>query len=172
MRNEDGVYVYDIAADTWTRLANAGYPPLDPDWSLSTYRRGVFDPKRGIFFTLGGKHLDGKPDFFAFDTQTMKPVYEEWTTTGGDDIAGSAAPGADYDPVADAIVAWNGGPARVLDLNTKTWATKNGTGAPTSPVATGTYGRLRYIAQYNVFVLVNGPDENVFFYKHTAGCGP
>ncbi|MDI1450127.1 hypothetical protein [Polyangium sp. 6x1] len=32
--------------------------------------------------------------------------------------------------------------------------------------------RFRYIAQYNVFVLVNRADENVFFYKHTAGCGP
>ena len=26
-------------------------------------------------------------------------------------------------------------------------------------------------ARYNVFVLVNGADEDVLFYKHTSGCG-
>ncbi|MDI1474999.1 hypothetical protein [Polyangium sp. y55x31] len=172
MRNEDGVYVFDIATDTWTRLVDAGYPPLYPNWSKPSYRRGVFDTKRKIFFTLGGALDDGKLDFFAFDTQTNQALLDAWATTGGDDLAKVAGPGADYDPVADAIVAWGGGPARVLDLNTKAWSTKSGTGAPATPVEKGTYGRFRYIAQYNVFVLVNGPDQNVYFYKHTAGCGP
>lgn len=172
MRNQDGVWVYDIAADTWTRLLDAGYPPLYPDWAGWNYRRGVFDPKRQIFFTLGGKHQDDKPDFFAFDASTKQAVSDQWVTTSGDDIAGGAAPGADLDPIADAIVAWNGGPARVLDLATKQWSKKSASGAPPMPVSQGTYGRFRYISQYNVFVLVNGPDQNVFFYKHTPGCGP
>jgi hypothetical protein len=172
MRNEDGVFVYDLAKNDWTRLIDAGFPPLYPDWSNSNYRRGVFDPKRKIFFTLGGKNGAGKPDFFAYDTVANKPVYDQWVTAGGDDIAGGHAPGADYDPVADAIVAWSGGPARVLDLATKQWSTRSGAGAPAKAVENGTYGRFRYIRQYNVFVLVNEPDENVFFYKHTAGCGP
>jgi hypothetical protein len=38
-------------------------------------------------------------------------------------------------------------------------------------VDTGTYGRWRYIARLNVFVLVNSVDDDVRFYKHTAGCG-
>jgi len=44
-------------------------------------------------------------------------------------------------------------------------------GAPVAQTANGTYGRWRYAAHYNVFVLVNGAGDDVFFYKHTAGCG-
>lgn len=171
MRNESGVYVYDIAADTWERLIDAGFPPLWPDWAQSAYRRGVFDPKRKLFFTLGGKHSDGKPDFFAFDTVSKQPVYDVWQTTDGDEIAGGHAPGADHDPTADAIVAWAGGSAWALDLATKQWTQKSGAGAPAAQVENGTYGRFRYLSRYNVFILVNKPDENVYFYKHTGGCG-
>jgi hypothetical protein len=135
-------------------------------------RRGVFDPKRKLFFTLGGTTTSGKPELFAFDVTAGMAVYDAWVTSGGDDIVSAAAPGADVDTAADAIVAWNGGPARVLDLGTKQWATKSGAGAPGKAVEAGTYGRFRYLAAYNVFVLVNEPSENVFFYKHTAGCGP
>ena len=172
MRNESGVYRYDIAAAAWTRLIDAGYPPLYPSWSTTHYRRGVFDSKRRIFFTLGGTTSDGKPDFFAWDTVAEVPVYDAWVTTGGDDIAGGDAPGADYDPVADAIVAWAGGAARALDMSTKRWSTKSAIGAPPKAVDAGTYGRFRYLPRYNVFVLVNRWDEDVHFYKHTAGCGP
>ena len=35
----------------------------------------------------------------------------------------------------------------------------------------GTYGRWRYIPRVNAFILVNDVDENVYFYKHTGGCG-
>jgi hypothetical protein len=171
MRNESGVYVYDIVADAWTRLIDAGYPPLYPNWSLDAYRRGIFDSKRKLFFTMGGKTGDGKPDFFAWDTVTNKPVYDAWVTTGGDDVASAGSPGADYDSAADAIVAWSGGAARVLDPTTKHWSTKSAVGAPPLPVTQGTYGRFRYVSRYNVFVLVNRWDQNVYFYKHTTGCG-
>lgn len=171
MRNEAGVFTFDLAADKWAKLADAGYPPLYPNWALDNYRRGVIDTKREIFFTLGGMTGDMKPDFFAWDIATGKAIYDQWVTTGGDDIASGHAPGADYDPKADAIVAWSGGPARALDMTSKVWSTKSSTGAPPMPVAQGTYGRFRYIAKYNVFVLVNAPDQDVFFYKHTAGCG-
>ena len=43
---------------------------------------------------------------------------------------------------------------------------------PTSETSGGTYGRWRYVDAYNVFILVNSVDENVYFYKHTPGCGP
>lgn len=172
MRNQDGVWVYEVAGDTWTRLLDAGYPPLYPEWSQWHYRRGVFDPKRKLFFTLGGTTASGKPELFAFDVTTSQAVHEAWVTSGGDDIVSSNAPGADLDTAADAIVAWNGGAARVLDLASKAWSTKSAAGAPGKAVEAGTYGRFRYIAVYNVFVLVNQASENVFFYKHTGGCGP
>jgi len=172
MRNETGVSSYDLTANTWTRITSAGEPPLYPTWSETNYRRGVLDTKRRIFFTMGGKTSDGKPDFFAWDAVADQPVYDAWVTTGGDDIAGGVAPGADYDAAGDALVAWSGGAARVLDPTTKQWSTMSAVGAPPAAVTNGTFGRFRYIPQYNVFVLVNRWDEDVHFYKRTAGCGP
>jgi hypothetical protein len=171
MRNEQGVFVYDLTTNAWTTLIDAGFPPLWPNWATSNYRRGIFDPKRTLFFTIGGKTGDGKPDFFTWDVVAKMPAYTQWVTTGGDDIAGANGVGADLDIAADGIVAWAGGPARVLDLNTKQWTTKSGAGAPAAAVANGTFGRFRYLPRYNVFILVNQPDQDVFFYKHTANCG-
>jgi hypothetical protein len=36
----------------------------------------------------------------------------------------------------------------------------------------GTFGRFRYVAYLNAFILVNEPGQNVYFYKLTPGCGP
>ncbi|HKP95222.1 MAG TPA: hypothetical protein VJ385_05640, partial [Fibrobacteria bacterium] len=36
---------------------------------------------------------------------------------------------------------------------------------------TGTYGRWRYVAKYNVFVLVNATDSSVYLYRPSAGTG-
>lgn len=170
MRNESGVFVYDILADTWTRLVDGGYPPYWPNWAQDAYRRGVLDPKRKVFFTIGGSTGDGGPDFFAWDIKNAKLAYDDWKTTGGDDLIKSS-PGADYDPVADSIIAWSGGAPSELNLTTKVWTKKSAQGAPPAPVGQGTYGRLRYVQRYNVFILVNKYDENVYFYKNTAGCG-
>ncbi|MEJ7733784.1 MAG: hypothetical protein WKG00_31885 [Polyangiaceae bacterium] len=56
-------------------------------------------------------------------------------------------------------------------MTSKVWTQKNADGAPAEQVAQGTNGRWRYVPRYNVFILVNEPDEDVRFYKHTAGCG-
>ena len=77
----------------------------------------------------------------------------------------------DYDPTADALVGWVGAGPWVLDLNTKAWSQKSSAGAPTTPVSRGTYGRWRYVPRLNVFVLINGVDDPVAFYKHTPRCG-
>jgi hypothetical protein len=172
MRNESGVYSYDLTTNAWTRLLDGGYPPFWPNWAQDAYRRGIFDTKRKIFFTLGGTTGEGKLDFFAWDAAANKLAYDDWGTTGGDELAKANGPGADYDSAADTIVAWAGGAPRALDLTTKAWSTKSAVGAPPKPVDAGTYGRFRYIPRYNVFVLVNRWNENVYFYKHTAGCGP
>jgi hypothetical protein len=59
-----------------------------------------------------------------------------------------------------------------LDLDTREWTLGGEVGAPVSAASGGTFGRWRYVAAYNVFILVNSVDENVHFYKHTFGCGP
>jgi hypothetical protein len=130
----------------------------------------------------------------VWDIAAGRPVTDDWITTGGgaytnretverfypDQIFESgggaiyyaAAPGFDYDSAADDFVAWpNTGAPYSLDLETKQWTSGSDVGAPSAPNSHGTYGRWRYIAAYNVFILINSVDENVYFYKNTSGCG-
>jgi len=80
----------------------------------------------------------------------------------------AAAPGLTYDAKADQIVAWVGGGPWGLDLTNKVWTQRSSDGAPADSTSTGTYGRFRYLPEYNVFLLVTSMDA-VFFYKNTAG---
>ena len=92
--------------------------------------------------------------------------------SGGGNIYDVAAPGIDYDAATDALVGWpNAGAPYALDLSTRVWTAGGSDGAPTSKNSIGTYGRWRYVGAYNVFILVNSVDENVYFYKNSAGCG-
>lgn len=59
-----------------------------------------------------------------------------------------------------------------MDSATRHWRRGSARGAPPQAVGNGTYGRFRYIPHLNVFILVNKPEEDVHFYKLTAGCGP
>ncbi|GAC1394824.1 MAG: hypothetical protein NVSMB47_04740 [Polyangiales bacterium] len=182
----EGFQTYDYDSNTWTRLADFGYAPLWPRYAVYGPKRGAIDGKRRTFWGMGSG------GYFVWDLDAAKAVTDAWITTGGGDfdnttavdgradqviktgggdVITATAPGVDYEPHADALVAWIGGGPRVLDLASKTWTTKSSTGAPPTPVGNGTYGRWRYIAKYNVFVLVNHADQNVFFYKLTAGLG-
>ena len=167
-KSEAGFSIYDVGANTWSRVLDGGYPPLYPDFSDTRYRRGVLDSKRRLFFAFGEKP---ETQVFVWNIDEAADVSADWKSSGGEAVFAMSAFGVDYDPSADAMVAWGGGTPWVLDLASKTWTAKSGEGAPAAQVDTGTYGRFRYIPRYNVFVLVNEPDEDVRFYKHSAGCG-
>lgn len=172
MRNEGGLFTYDVAGDTWSRLLDFGYAPYYPTFSTSNYRRGVVVPAKRLFFMLGGETQGGALDFLAWNIDAAADVTAEWKTTGDSSGVRRSGTGADYDSAADAIVAWSGGGPNILDLGTKVWRRGSSTGAPAKQVEAGTYGRWRYVAYVNAFVLVNEPTENVWVYKHTGGCGP
>jgi hypothetical protein len=186
LRVAQSLWSYDIAGNAWSKLMDFGYPPEWPDFERGGDKSGVVDPTRGIFWSFGSNdHLvydiAGNALVHTEWVTTGGGVYdnsaeladypEQWFTTGGGDIISAKAPGVDYDAKADAIVAWNGGAPYSLDLASKTWTVMSGDGAPAMPTGTGTYGRWRYVSAYNVFILVNNLDEDVYFYKHTAGCG-
>lgn len=176
------LHAYDIAQNTWSQVSDLGYPPLWPRYS-GGHLRGTWDTKRGLVWMLGGSQ------YIAFDAATSMFVTDAWVTTGGatftnqDAVPGhpeevittgggevikADAPGVDYDAKADALVAWIGGAPWVLNLATKTWQQRSAANGPATPFSTGTYGRWRYLAKYNVFMLVNDKD-GVWFYKNTAG---
>ncbi|MBP7291617.1 MAG: hypothetical protein KBB21_33620 [Nannocystaceae bacterium] len=95
------------------------------------------------------------------------------TSEGGSEGSGTATTGnvdrpLGCNPAERQMVAWLGGGPYVLDLATKAWTRKSGTDAPVDDLAYGSFGRWRYLCEYNVFILVNSMDD-VYFYKHTAG---
>jgi hypothetical protein len=100
----------------------------------------------------------------------------ELSSSGDQTIVHAAAPGLAYDPVSKKLVGWHGG-ADVYTLDTATWQWSRVSPAatnavvPTAPNSNGTFGRFRYVPSKNVFVAVNRVDENVYFYKLSAGGG-
>jgi len=170
-RSDAGLNAYDVVGDTWTQLADFGYPPYYPEYSTSNYRRGVMVPDRRLFFALGGQAGGGAPDILVWDADTRQDVTSAWATSGDTSVIASTGIGVDYDRAAGALVAWHGGAPAALDLATRVWTRGSATGAPATSVDNGTYGRWRYVDYLNVFILVNHPGDDVAFYKHTGGCG-
>jgi len=188
MHHDYGLHVYEPAANTWTTLQDYGVPPYWPRYSISGDYRGVVDTSRDLLWFIGARL------YLVYDLANGVHVTDEWITEGGGEFTNAAAvaghdeqlihtggaaiieatgPGVDYDPKADALVAWAGGAPWRLDLESKTWIELSADGAPVAAQESGgTYGRWRYVPRVNAFLLVNDVDQDVVFYKHSAACGP
>jgi hypothetical protein len=184
----DSLQRYDLEADAWTLVEDYGFAPYWPRYAIGGDKRGAIDSSRGLLFVFGAGI------YLVYDIANDAHVTDDWITeggssfdnsdvvggypeqqivTGGGEVIEAPAPGVDYDRAADALVAFVGGAPWRLDLASKTWTTGSADGAPPDvPNSGGTFGRWRYIARVNAFVLVNSVDADVVFYKHTAGCGP
>ena len=177
---------YDYAANRYQVIRDLGVTPLWPRYQVWGDKSCTVDSKRHLLWCLGSGLV------MVYDIENDQIVTNDWATTGGadfsneDQVSGhddqifhttggevvtAAGPGLDYDPVADALVAWVGGGPWILDLETKHWHQGSAQGAPAQAAINGTFGRWRYVPRTNVFILVNSVDDNVSFYKHTAGCG-
>ncbi|MDD5769752.1 MAG: right-handed parallel beta-helix repeat-containing protein, partial [Candidatus Gracilibacteria bacterium] len=85
----------------------------------------------------------------------------------GNDTTGRD-PGVIYDKIAKKFVVWGGGKYLYV-INPSDWSYEKinpyGDITPGNEIETGTYGRLRYSAKYDVYILANGIDKNVWIYK-------
>ncbi|MGC4119485.1 MAG: hypothetical protein QM765_33935 [Myxococcales bacterium] len=171
VRDNNGLWTYDTEADAWTRKLDFGYPPYYPKWQTYHYRSAaILEPQR-YFVSAGSALSDGAPDFFVYDIDGDADVTASFTMSGDLSVIAGKAPGLAFDEKSGSLVAWSGGAPAIMDPATRAWSRGSAQGAPAQPVDNGTYGRFRYIAYLNVFVLVNGPSDPVHFYKLTAGCG-
>ena len=82
-------------------------------------------------------------------------------------VTGGQSPGVAYDPVADRIVAWQGGGnVYALNMDTGVWTQVATNPGPTAAAPQqGTFGRWGYIPQYRVFALVNDIDQNAWVFR-------
>jgi len=157
---------YDPASDTWTKRGSY-------DKGISGGHTAAIDPKRRKFIMIGG----GEVVIYDIGKTGTLPM-QKISTTGSNEIVSNAKySGIDYDPVSDRIIVWNGGTSVYsLNMDTYVWTllppAPTNVVIPTSPPTQGTFGRFRYIPSKNAFILVNSIDDNVYFYKLSAGAPP
>jgi hypothetical protein len=166
-------FAWQHGAYSSSRLAM--YNPYTNTW---TTRNQQYDDYMGSGFTITAamdakrkKMVAAGDGVWMWDVSLAGNVKGvELSTTGDNTLVNAGAIGFDYDPVSERFIGWDGGQSVYsLDLGTNAWQKHSGTGAnPGPPNGNHTYGRFRYSPKYNVFVVVNSVDENVFIYRHTA----
>ena len=174
VRNENAFFSYDPDTDRWSSpIVDFTYPPYYPRMQTHHYRRGVILPGPRLFLAAGGslKNPDA-PDVFVYHLHDRQDVTGVHRMTGDTSVISVAGLGLDVDTRTGSLVAWAGGAPAIMDPATWHWRRGSARGAPPQAVANGTYGRFRYVPYLNVFILVNKPEEDVHFYKLSAGCGP
>lgn len=174
VRNQHGFYAYDPDADRWSGpIVSFNHPPYYPRMQNYNYRRGVLLSAQRLFLAAGGKLANPPaPDVFIYDLDGRGDVTDAYPMSGDTSVISVAGPGLDADARTGSLVAWAGGAPAIMDPATWHWRRGSARGAPPQAVGNGTYGRFRYIPYLNVFILVNKPEEDVHFYKLSAGCGP
>jgi hypothetical protein len=149
-----GFYSYNYNTNAWTKLSTKNTSSLT----------GTIDTKRGLYLEIGKGQ--------AYYYYLRQGSWERHTinASGDGSIVNATAPGMDYDPVSDRIVAWAGGTVYNLNTETWTWTSHSSSGAP-SATSNGIYGRWRYVPSVNAFIAATSIDRNVYFYKLTKGGG-
>ncbi len=139
----------------------ADLPPME------RYLSAVFVPSRSWFIVAGG------PTLFVYDTKRDQDLTTSFTMSGDLSVISNPGVGLAYDPITDSLVAWGGGVVGVMNLDERVWVLRHTwqTPAADETVQGGTFGRFRYVAYLNAFILVNGPTSDVMIFKLTTGCG-
>src|SRR6185437_16143 len=120
------------------------------------------------FVVIGG----GAADVYAVGEAGELGPPQALDATGDTEIQNCYGPGLDYDIAADRLVAWcASGDVYSLDLDKRAWTRHPASGVtvPGDPANTpgirGTFGRLRYMPEYDAFIVVNGNRQDVFLYR-------
>ena len=153
------------------------WDPLTHRWTLrrnespdpTYYETADVDSKRRLLVACG----HGKVKTWGLTPIPERVPFNVLETTGDTEIIASSSPGFCYVPLIDKFVAWaKGTDVYTLDMDGGKW-TKHPPAAtnkvtPGPPDQWGTFGRFRYVASRNVFVLYNAVKQNVFIYRLTA----
>jgi hypothetical protein len=160
---------YDPADDRWF----SGWAPV----RVKVHATAAIDPVRREFVLLGsGGQSDGQILRWSLDRPGAAQDLSS-RTSGDRQIESAYAPGFDYDGAARRLVAWSGGTdVFVFDGAELRWtrvpAAADNRVDPGAQNPTGTYGRFRYVARLDAFILVNAADRNVLVYRPPRGSVP
>jgi len=136
----------------------------------STGMTAVIDPKRKLFFLIGG-NPDSGGGVRAADISGRDKSYipKRLGVTDCGPAPSASYPGAAYDPIQDRIVIWAGGDTVYLfDVDKKSCKSVRFPNGPGEAQRNGTHGRFRYFSGLGVFALVNDAKQNAFVLRLTA----
>lgn len=129
---------------------------------------GELDPKRRKFVVIGLGNAEQYPVSSSGELGPPEPL----AATGDKDIEQCYSPGFVYDNRADRLVAWCAkGDVYTLDLERRVWTRHQAKSSAVpgdpgnTPQIRGTFGRFRYMPEYNAYIVVNGTRQNVFLYR-------
>lgn len=160
---------------------SATFDPATGHWSVTgksfASRRlgsvGEIDPKRRLFVLIGGGAAEVYPIGPNGELGAAKPLAAE----GDREIEQCYGPGLEYDTKADRLVAWcSGGDVYALEPEPRRWIRHPPASGvfpgPHPAQMRGTWGRFRYMPEYDVFIVVNGLRRNVFLYRLAQEAAP
>jgi hypothetical protein len=143
---------------------------------ISIYNSAVIDPKRKLFFIIGGQDpKSSTADVIQVIDISRGRNYalQNWHTSGCGALPNAGYPGVAYDPVLDRIVGWVGGnTVYIFNPETKSCTTNSPPNGPGPQQPNGTHGRFRYFPAIDGFVLVNDASQNAYVLKLASARGP
>ena len=148
------------------------FNPVTQQWTLMTddnnvsftsvHSTAAYDYEHKKLVVIGGSSdYPITPSYYDIRSTGTSQIatYHDLVTTGENEIQYADAPGIAYEPDADVFVAWSGGKSvYVLDMETDTpnWEKVELEGDdPGNAAVMGTFGRLRYVPDKKVMMLVN-----------------
>lgn len=173
--NSHSVFLHDTA-DFWQYDYDKNrYKKVGGNQAINYHMNGVIDPKRKIFFAIGAAGSAGG----GLKAISIEPgsnyILRDWTSSAAPTcgpLLSAAYPGLTYDSVLDRIIGWPnfGDTVYLLDPDKKACTAMTLPGGPpdSSHTSNGTFGRLRYFADKDLFVLVNQASTNTFILRLTA----
>jgi hypothetical protein len=161
MRGYSEAGTFDPASQEWT-ITQKGLPTR----KIGTV--GELDPKRRVFVILGS----GTAEIHQVGPKGELSQPQRLGASGDTDIEQCYSPGLVFDSKADRLTAWcSKGDVYTLDVDKRIWTRHPARssvepGDPaTTPRIRGTFGRFRYMPEYNAYILANGVRSNVFLYR-------
>ncbi len=160
--NGGRLQMYDPGTGQWSNHVVTGSVPI--------YMTADIDPIRRNLVAVGAGRI------FVYDLDNLNAQPLKAVASGNMAAQNADQIGFQYDAASDQFVAWIGGTSvYVLDPVTWVWTqlapAAGNTVSPGSPNMNGTYGRFRYVPSKNAFIVVNNVDQNVYYYKLSAGGG-
>lgn len=163
----------DNSVLSWLNRATGKWTTIGSFWDGLSVPSGMncaSIPYLNRMYCFGG----GAHGYVDFDTTATAATMTTYATTGATGIQSAVAPGITYDSRDSLILGWSSGDTvYALSLATAVWTAIAPANAvtPTAPQAQGTYGRFRYMPEWNAVVLSNSADDAVYYWKPSAGAG-